>query len=96
MTWPRRRRPSGPSRSMNLPIAVQAALDDAAPGSSWIWAEDDPSLPNALSAPPDLDNTERRHQRRGVVQINEYFAAHPEMVLGTHAQRRGIYGPGLC
>ena len=40
MTWPRRRRPSGPSRSMNLPIAVQAALDDAAPGSSWIWAED--------------------------------------------------------
>jgi N12 class adenine-specific DNA methylase len=29
------------------------------------------------------------------MQINEYFAAHPEMVLGTHAQRRGIYGPGF-
>ncbi len=27
------------------------------------------------------------------VAINEYFAAHPEMVLGTHALRRGIYGP---
>jgi N12 class adenine-specific DNA methylase/predicted RNA methylase len=27
------------------------------------------------------------------VEINEYFAAHPKMVLGEHAQRRGIYGP---
>ncbi len=27
--------------------------------------------------------------------INEYFVAHPEMVLGIHALRRGIYGPGL-
>ena len=30
-----------------------------------------------------------------VVQVNAYFAAHPEMVLGVHALRRGIYGPGL-
>ena len=29
------------------------------------------------------------------VTINQYFAANPEMVLGTHALRRGIYGPGL-
>jgi N12 class adenine-specific DNA methylase/adenine-specific DNA methylase len=29
------------------------------------------------------------------VGINEYFAAHPEMVLGTHALRRGVYGPAL-
>ena len=36
----------------------------------------------------------RRHERKGVIQINEYFADHPEMVLGTHGQRRGIYGPG--
>ena len=40
-------------------------------------------------APP-----ERRHLRRGVVLVNEYFLAHPEMVLGEHGQRRGIYGPG--
>jgi N12 class adenine-specific DNA methylase/predicted RNA methylase len=25
--------------------------------------------------------------------INEYFAAHPEMVLGAHAIKRGVYGP---
>jgi N12 class adenine-specific DNA methylase len=45
---------------------------------------------------PSADSTpERRHLRRGVVEINEYFVAHPELVLGDHAQRRGIYGPGL-
>ncbi len=37
---------------------------------------------------------EARHRRRGVVLVNEYFLAHPEMVLGAHGQRRGIYGPG--
>jgi N12 class adenine-specific DNA methylase len=30
-----------------------------------------------------------------LVTINQYFAANPEMVLGAHALRRGIYGPGL-
>jgi N12 class adenine-specific DNA methylase len=58
-------------------------------------AESDPSLPDAQSVPDYAGNTDR-HVRRGVVQINQYFAAHPEMVLGAHAQRRGIYGPGLC
>ena len=28
-----------------------------------------------------------------VIQVNRYFADHPEMVLGEHALRRGIYGP---
>ena len=59
-------------------------------------AESDASLPDAPSAPAELGDAERRHLRRGVVQINEYFACYPEMVLGTHAQRRGIYGPGLA
>ncbi len=27
------------------------------------------------------------------IQVNRYFADHPEMVLGDHALRRGIYGP---
>ena len=29
------------------------------------------------------------------IQVNRYFAEHPEMVLGEHAMRRGIYGPAL-
>ncbi len=42
---------------------------------------------------PDAPSTPR-HLRRGIVLVNEYFADHPEMVLGAHGQRRGIYGPG--
>lgn len=30
------------------------------------------------------------------ILVNRYFAEHPEMVLGDHALRRGIYGPGLA
>ena len=33
--------------------------------------------------------------RHAGIQVNRYFAEHPEMVLGEHALRRGIYGPGL-
>jgi N12 class adenine-specific DNA methylase len=45
--------------------------------------------------PDEGNSAPRRHERKGVIEINEYFADHPEMVLGTHGQRRGIYGPGL-
>ena len=79
--------PSGPAWTNLVEIAVDGGDAEA---------EDEPYVPDAQSVPADADTTERRHLRRGVVQINEYFAAHPEMVLGTHAQRRGIYGPGLC
>ena len=82
--------PSGPAWTNLVEIAVDGGEADA--GEE---AESDASLPDAQSAPAELGDAERRHLRRGVVQINEYFAAHPEMVLGTHAQRRGIYGPGL-
>ena len=54
-------------------------------------AEPEPDLSESgiTGAAPD-----RRHLSRGVVLVNQYFLAHPEMVLGTHDQRRGIYGPG--
>ena len=29
------------------------------------------------------------------IKVNRYFAEHPEMVLGEHALKRGIYGPAL-
>ena len=41
------------------------------------------------------EGAERRHLRRGLIQVNSYFVAHPEMVLGAWAQKRGVYGPGL-
>src|SRR5271166_5683211 len=40
-----------------------------------------------------FDREEPRHARRNLIEINEYFAAHPEMMLGEHGQKRGIYGP---
>ena len=48
-----------------------------------------------MDAGPAGEGTERRHLRRGVIQVNSYFVKHPEMVLGTWAQKRGNYGPGL-
>ena len=82
--------PSGPAWTNLVEIAVDGGEADA--GDE---AESDASLPDAQSDAADSGDAERRHLRRGVVQINEYFACYPEMVLGTHAQRRGIYGPGL-
>lgn len=48
-------------------------------------------LPNAVEPNAALPY---RHHRPGVILVNEYFITHPDMVLGTHGQRRGIYGPG--
>ena len=53
----------------------------------------DPEGAEDTAFDPEAQPTPRR-LRRGVVLVNEYFAAHPEMVLGSHGQRRGIYGPG--
>jgi adenine-specific DNA methylase len=36
---------------------------------------------------------ERHYAGPSRVEINEYFAAHPETVLGEHGWKRGIYGP---
>ena len=60
-------------------------------------AEPEPELEGLEGLDDDIAApaaSEKRHLRRGVVLVNEYFLAHPEMVLGEHGQRRGIYGPG--
>ena len=71
-----------------------AAPTDRRPaGAAWIdlaesaesdadAAEQTTHAPDDLSAPKRFD---RARHRTGVVEINEYFAAHPEMVLGEHA-----------
>jgi N12 class adenine-specific DNA methylase/SAM-dependent methyltransferase len=41
------------------------------------------------------DDNDATESDRPTVAVNRYFAEHPEMVLGEHALRRGIYGPGL-
>ena len=71
-------------------------------GPAWAQLTDIAIAQTGTAEGDDTDEEERavptearRHLRRGVVSINEYFVAHPEMVLGEHGQRRGIYGPGL-
>ena len=41
------------------------------------------------------DNSETDGSVSSGLQVNRYFAEHPEMVLGDHALRRGICGPAL-
>ena len=65
----------------------ETAAGDPEPELEGLNSED-----QAASGPPNAPL--HRHLRHGVVLVNEYFAAHPEMVLGSHGQRRGIYGPG--
>ena len=89
---------------IDILVFQRRAEGQVATGPDWMALEelrlDEAHTPEAAldaedEAEPPGGDAERRHLRRGVIEINEYFAKHPEMVLGTHAQRRGIYGPGL-
>jgi N12 class adenine-specific DNA methylase/adenine-specific DNA methylase len=51
-----------------------------ATGAAWIDLA-------PVAAAADDDEAEA-----GTIQVNRYFAEHPEMVLGDHAWRRGIHG----
>ena len=82
--------PAGAAWRNLLPVTVDGAPDDHGDGSDEGGPDHDRDAEQVVLDPS------RRHLRRGVVEINEYFVAHPEMVLGSHAQRRGIYGPGLA
>ena len=50
-------------------------------------------LSDSYPADGASDQQEPRGAGQRRLEINEYFAAHPEMVLGEHGQKRGIYGP---
>jgi N12 class adenine-specific DNA methylase/adenine-specific DNA methylase len=63
-----------------LDHAAEAGASDAPTMAEDVEQKDVPETPGA--APPPA-----------TVAINRYFVEHPEMVLGTHALRRGIHGP---
>ena len=65
-------------------IALDESSEDAGEGPS--------ERRRRADLPPGSPHAEARTPR--TVAINAYFAAHPEMVLGAHGLRRGIYGPG--
>ncbi len=58
------------------------------PQASATWRD----LVTVANAETDDDDTDEA----AVIQVNRYFAEHPERVLGAHVLKRGIYGPGLA
>ena len=74
-------------------LVFQRRADGETPsGEAWI---DLAAVANA-AADDDADSLgDPDSPAAPVLQVNRYFAEHPEMVLGQHAFRRGIYGPGL-
>jgi N12 class adenine-specific DNA methylase len=73
-------------------LVFQRREAGAAPdGAAWI---DLATVETAIAAGDD--ETGDFDPAPSSVQVNRYFAEHPEMVLGVHALKRGIYGPGLA
>src|SRR5260370_24371655 len=80
---------AGPQWMDLVEIRLESDANEAEQDNSGTLRESYP-LPTGAAA---SDREEPRHARRNLIEINEYFAAHPEMVLGEHGQKRGIYGP---
>ena len=59
-------------------------------GAAWIdlAAVDSAAADDEGDEAPDTDSPASPR-----IRVNRYFAEHPDMVLGEHAMRRGIYGP---
>ena len=69
-------------------LVFQRRADGEPPaGAAWI------DLADVVNAGDDADGADNAEE--AVIRVNRYFAERPEMVLGEHALRRGIYGPGL-
>ena len=66
-----------------VPLDLDAQSATAGPSP----ADGPAARPNAAGEDASPAETPR------TVSINQYFAEHPSMVLGTHGLRRGIYGP---
>ena len=88
-----------PEGSMRASAGTEVVIDllvfqrrpngEAAAGAAWI------DLASVASAAADDDTDDTESASSAAIKVNRYFAEHPEMVLGEHAMRRGIYGPAL-
>jgi N12 class adenine-specific DNA methylase len=72
-------------------VFQRRAEGQPAGGTAWIDL-----APVAATAEDDADGAAGGDgSSSSTIQVNRYFAEHPEMVLGAHALKRGIYGPAL-
>jgi predicted RNA methylase len=77
-------------------LVFQRRADGQPPaGEAWLGlAAVEPAMADADDEGTETDDTgERDNATAPGIQVNRHFADHPEMVLGDHALRRGIYGP---
>ena len=70
---------------VDLLVFLRRAEGETPGGAAWIEL-----------APVSSGGRGRRRGLGTVIEVNRYFAEHPEMVLGVHALKRGIYGPALA
>jgi N12 class adenine-specific DNA methylase len=69
-------------------LVFQRRADGEAPaGATWI------NLAPVENAAADEEGDDADSISSASILVNRYFAEHPEMVLGEHALRRGIYSP---
>ena len=73
-------------------LVFQRRVDGQNPGRSGM---DRSRLGCALRRRDERRQGETDSPASAGIRVNRYFAEHPEMVLGEHAMRRGIYGPGM-
>lgn len=76
---------AGTSVVVDILVFQRRADGDTPAGAAWR------DLVTVAGAATDDDD-----DGASAIQVNRYFAEHPEMVLGEHVLRRGIYGPGLA
>ena len=91
-----------PEGSMHASAGTEVVIDilvfqrrdiGAAPGGA-AWIDVAPVQP-ASTDEEDDEAADTKSPASPTIQVNRYFAEHPEMVLGDHALRHGIYGPAL-
>jgi N12 class adenine-specific DNA methylase len=71
---------------IDLLVFQRRAGGEAPAGAAWIDL-----APVDAAVDDEADDTDSVSSTG--IQVNRYFAEHPEMVLGEHAMRGGIYGP---
>jgi N12 class adenine-specific DNA methylase len=83
---------------IDLLVFQRRADGQPAAGDDWIdLAAVEPAIADAEDEGGETNDTgESDNAAAPGIQVNRYFADNPEMVLGEHALRRGIYGPALA
>jgi N12 class adenine-specific DNA methylase len=76
---------------IDILVLQRRAGDQPTAGAAWIDLA--PVARATNDENDDADDTDEPVSPE--IKVNRYFAEHPEMVLGEHAMRRGIYGPGM-